>query len=123
MLERLYAKLRCNLSLIALTSKFIDSDAQNVRVSYGDDQMHRLDFTHFCEIDEGVKTALFDCWLADSDFCDAYGKRCAWALRILMEAEEERVGWLNEFIGVESNEETNRLTIARTKDAVVELDL
>jgi hypothetical protein len=50
---------------------FMDGETQILSVSYADHQVIHHDFEHFRDIEDGIDTALYDWWLADSDFSDA----------------------------------------------------
>ena len=52
--------------------RFINHNAQILSISYWGNQVTHLDFAHFCDLEDGIDTALYDWWLADSEFFYAY---------------------------------------------------
>jgi hypothetical protein len=101
----------------------IDDNTQTVIVSYVDNQIDHLDFSHFCDIEDGIDTALYDWWLADPDFFNAYEEHRAWASQIENDIKGERKLWLDGDIGIEEYEKHKQQADTIIKDAAISLGL
>ncbi len=112
--------------------RFVDPEHHSMNVSYWDDSsgIFKLDFSHFREIEDGINTALFDWWLADSQFVTAYQNHCVRASRLKEDIKRQWDVWYaatsaNNTTGYAGDDETARraLDIALSEaDAQIELE-
>ncbi|KAF2004753.1 hypothetical protein P154DRAFT_586372 [Amniculicola lignicola CBS 123094] len=74
-------RIALQLLLDCADVKSIDYNTQMVKIAYSGNRFI-MDFSHFRDIDDGIDTALFEWWLEESQFMDAYEEHCDWALQI-----------------------------------------